>query len=50
MGKEVDEKMRDIEETRIYIEEIIRERNEVRDDMDRAKEAHQSCLHDLDHL
>ena len=50
MGREVDEKARESEETRIYVEEIIRERNEVRDEMVRAKEAHQYCLQDLENL
>jgi len=50
LGREVDEKTREIEETRIYIEEIIRDRIEVRDDMARAKEAHQYCLQDFENL
>jgi len=50
LGREVDERTREIEETRIYVEEIIRERNEVRDEMTRAKEAHQYCLEDLENL
>jgi hypothetical protein len=31
LGREVEEKTRESEETRIYVEEIIRDRNEVRD-------------------
>lgn len=50
MGREVDEKTREIEETRIYVEEIIRERVDVRDEMVRAKEAHQYCLQDFENL
>lgn len=46
----MDERTREIEEMRIYIEEIIRERNEVRDDMERVKEAHRNCLQDLENL
>lgn len=46
----MDEKAREIEETRIYVEEIIRDRNDARDEMVRAKEAHQYCLQDLENL